>query len=78
MWFCWRQRRFEQEVIMVLTALSDSVTALESSVAALTVKVDAAIAAGTGGATTAEQQSLADRINAQAKAVDANTAKFPA
>jgi hypothetical protein len=59
----------------VLQAILDAQAKLDAAVTANSAKVDALIAAGTGGATVAEQQTVADAIAASAAAVEVTNAK---
>ena len=65
----------EEKEMAILQAILDAQAKLDAAVAANSAKVDALIASGTGGATVAEQQTIADAINASAAAVETTNAK---
>lgn len=59
----------------IAQAILDAQARLDAAIAANSAKVDALIAAGTGAASPAEQQQIADTIAASAAAVEATNAK---
>lgn len=56
-------------------AILDAQARLTAAIVENSAKVDALIAAGSGGATPAEQQVIADAINASALAVETINSK---
>ena len=70
----WWEHHEEKEMAILQTIL-DAQIRLDAAVKANSDKVDALIAAGTGGATVAEQQTVADAINASAAPGEATNAK---
>ena len=58
----------------IIQAILDAQARLDAAIAANSAKVDVLIA-GQGGATVAEQQTVAEAVNASAAAVEATNAK---
>ena len=69
-------RLVKDQIMPLLSALSDAVARNSASVSALNTKVDAALARLANAPTEAEQQAAADALNASSDAADAEAAKL--